>query len=164
MSMRESNLTDIGFFIDPVAAAYVKLSSDRKYDDVPTKIQKILDGGEFDKMAAGKTLPDDYCDVMTAQECLEYEKIPVVWAGGFTGNVESLIPEKTREMLDIGLSDAYVAYIPARKAPDLFYAAYGKPEDLMQEFKDKFGNAGIEFPEGFDFYARIASIKGVNYA
>lgn len=49
-------------------------------------------------------------------------------------------------------------YIPAKREPDWFAPAYGSPDELLDERKASASAAGIEFPDGFDWWAHVVRV------
>lgn len=162
MSGCTHDLDQVGFLIDPYAAAYVLLAYDKAHDDVSEEIAALIESGEFDELAKAGTLPDDYSDPDAALEVID--KIAVC-ASGFDGTVTTVFPKRAacpiEKTYDPDINDP--VYIPAGRKPDLFKAAYPLPAVLLEEFQSVFASLNITFPDDFDWWARIAHIKGTEF-
>lgn len=53
---------------------------------------------------------------------------------------------------------------PCDREPELFEAAYANKEELLEEFKEKLANAGIEMPENFDWWRYIVKVSGTDFS
>lgn len=162
MSGCSHDLDQVGFLVDVYAGAYVILAWDKENKCVPDEITKLVDSGKFDELARAGTLPEGYSDIDAAMECVD--KVGYA-ASGFSGTVRTLFPGKTPSPIEKACEPDVddPVYIPAGKKPDLFKAAYPTPDDLLDEFKSVFAGLHVEFPDGFDWWARVVEVKGTEF-
>ena len=158
MSMREYPIMlDAAFILDKEIAAYITFSMDKKENCVPDAIA-ALSQKEFEEMARDEALPEYYGDEELALSLLD-----VCFVTNFDGVVTTLFPERAKNPIDETYSEGSLYYIPADRAADLFEAAYASPDELLDEFKNKFSKESIEFPEDFDWWQRLVKISGTTY-
>ena len=86
------------------------------------------------------------------------------WSNSFSGENESLLPEQTRHPIEQRFDDEKLAIIPRDREPELREAAYANKEELLEEFKEKLANAGIEMPENFDWWRYIVKVSGTDFS
>lgn len=98
-------------------------------------------------------LSDLWCDLFDAR-----------WSNSFSGEVESLFPELTRNPMEQSFDDEAISIIPCDREPKLFEVAYANKEELLDEFKEKLANAGIEMPENFDWWCYIVKVSGTDFS
>lgn len=155
MSMRTYVVySSAAFLIDEEIAAYYCLFKDRQDGTIPPEIQ-ALSPEEFQKMAREGTLPCGYSDVdlMDITDAIEMSVV-----SDFDGNVETLFPDKTDAPLEESYTEAYIGYIVADRELSYFRAAYGSPEELLEEFKEKL--SAFHLPDDFDWWKRLVKISG----
>lgn len=150
------------FLIDEEVTAYVLLSEDRANNEIPEEIKACFIDGTFAAKAKTDTLPCGYSDVSTAQEVLS--KVTCYFSS-FMGEIISLFPERSKTPIERSCNsgDDFIAYIPCNKEPNLFKVAYESPDELLNEFKEKLKDRGVELPDDFDWWAHIVSINGTKF-
>lgn len=162
MSGCSHDLDQVGFLVDSYAGAYIILSWDKKNKCVPDKITRLIESGKFDARARAGTLPKGYSNPDVAMECID--KVGYA-ASGFSGTVRTLFPGKTPSPIEKACEPDVndPIYVPAKLKPDLFKAAYPTPDNLLDEFKSVFAGLHVEFPDGFDWWARVVEVKGTEF-
>lgn len=161
MSMNTYPLNDVGLVIDDEAAAYINLSNSRNLKQkLPEEIQKIIDNGEFEKLARTGQLPCDYHNLSDVHDIIESFSC---YCSEFNGSVSSFLPDKTNEPMDQSYDDDMLLYVPLSKAPDYFKATYASHEEMLQEIQNCFAEHSIEFPDDFDWWRRIVEINGTYF-
>lgn len=91
------------------------------------------------------------------------QKVNAMYAGSFSGSVESLCPELAKEPLELSCDDTMLAAIPCANEMDLFAAAYPTKEALRQEFEIRLKAYGVVMPRDFDWWRYIVSINGTYF-
>lgn len=162
MSMQSYPFVDTAFLIDPETAAYVILAYDQKAGEIPDEIRQILADGTFAAKAKEGSLPCGYNCPSDAEELLD--NVCVRFASSFTGEVNTLFPERANGPLAETYDDDYIVYILAERKADLFRAAYASPYELLDEFQEAFHRNNVKMPDDYDWWRRIASINGTVYA
>ena len=66
--------------------------------------------------------------------------------------------------MEQSFDDEKLAIIPCDREPELFEAAYANKEELLEEFKEKLANAGVEMPENFDWWRYIVKVSGTDFS
>lgn len=155
MSMQNLPLETTALLIDDELSAYIQLAHDKKGGTVPAEIQELLDTNMFEEKAKSGDLPG-YVEKSLVCDMLDSAR----YCSAFEGTVTTLLPDQTKDPLEFDLRNAFLVYIPATKAPDLFSAAYESPAHLLQDFLNCIMNAGVELPDGFDLWRRIVEITG----
>lgn len=162
--MLDYPLTDTGFLITSETAAWINLAYDRRTETVPPEIQELLDQGIF--AAAARDGCDvlselDYDTVGSAQECLEGMCINTVYCSEFTGQAKPLeLPEGNPFQEETEYEGESLCYIPVKRAPELFKAAYNSSQEMIDEFMSEL--AGV-FPENLDIRKFLVTISGTYF-
>ncbi|GBF71407.1 unnamed protein product [Lawsonibacter asaccharolyticus] len=86
------------------------------------------------------------------------------WSNSFSGEIESLFPELTRNPMEQSFDDEKLAIIPCDREPELFEAAYANKESFWRNSRRKLANAGIEMPENFDWWRYIVKVSGTDFS
>lgn len=162
MSMQSYPFVDTAFFIDPETASYVILAYDQQFGEVPDEIRQILGDGTFATKAKEGSLPCGYSCPSDAEELLD--NTCVRFASSFTGDVNTLFPERANEPLAETYDDDYIVYILAERKANLFSAAYASPYELLDEFREAFHRNNVKMPDDYDWWRRIVSINGTVFA
>ena len=156
MSMEARPVYILAFWIGPTIAAYINLAMDRKENCVPDEIKACLDDGSFREKAKLQTLPCGYCSL---EELDDYQ-----FCSGFTGDVNTELPDRTANPLELTCDDDYIVFLSAeRQMKNPFQTPYVSPEELLAEFQTAFKNDGIELPDDFDWWSHIVTIYGTTY-
>lgn len=159
--MRDYPLNDTGFLITSETAAWINLAYDRENETVPPEIQELSDQGLFESAArdgSGILSELDYGSVELAQECLEDM---TVYCSEFTGQAKSLeLPEGNPFQEETEYEGESLCYIPVKRAPELFKAAYNSSQEMIDEFMSELVDV---FPEDFDIRKFLVTISGTYF-
>lgn len=162
--MRDYPLNDTGFLITSETAVWINLAYDRKTENVPPDIQELLDQGLFRAAArdGSNVLSElDYDTVESAQECLEGMGINTVYCSEFTGQAKPLeLPEGNPFQEETEYEGEPLCYIPVKRAPELFKAAYNSSQEMIDEFMSELADV---FPEDFDIRKFLVTISGTYF-
>ena len=150
------------FFVDYEVAAYIYRSIDKRDNTIPVEIAELSEE-RFREMAKEGSLPCYYNSLEDVYNAVDFEMtlLPL-----FSGNLKQLFPKKTLEKQEYTFSDMQcysLTYIPAKRTPNLFSAAYNSPDELLEEFQDILFEAGIVLPDDFDWWGHIVSVNGTYY-
>ena len=133
--MRDYPLNDTGFLITSETAVWINLAYDRKTENVPPDIQALLDQGLF--------------------------RAAVRDGSEFTGQAKPLeLPEGNPFQEETEYEDEPLCYIPAKRAPELFKAAYNSSQEMIDEFMSELADV---FPEDFDIRKFLVTISGTYF-
>lgn len=157
MSMKNYPLDTTAFWIDQEVAAYIYLSLDKKDNTVPKEIKACIADDTFAEKSKVGDLPCGYSNISMVNDVLPAD---IRFCSEFAGEIVSVFPEKAKLPIDLTCDDDYIAFIEVAREPNLFQAAYESPDALLQEFQEIFADNGIVFPEDFDWWAHIVTIKG----
>ncbi len=156
-----------GFLLDYEASAYIVLARMRRDGAIPAEIRELLDSGLFTGKAKAYELPTSLDqELYFASETLNElaGEALAITLSDFEGEVTPIPAGKTLPKAESEFEGELVSYVECRKLPSMFEAAYRDEDELIQEFKDLFDKAGIEFPPEFDFAAHIVNISGTIFA
>lgn len=84
----------------------------------------------------------------------------VTWCSEFTGEATILGGDNAEKT--ISMEDDFLGYIRADKSPSLFTAAYRSMDELINEFREKFDNMGIDIGV-FPIEDCVCSISGTYF-
>lgn len=151
--------------IDEHTAAYIVLQTLIKDDELDSETRALIDEHGIETVICKDLLPEDIRDLCSPDEAMEIlsKTIDTVgWANEFDGTAEILWPERcTDPHVDIfNFGTEFIVFISASRCPDLFSQAYGSPEELRDEFKEKMKG---HRPEDFPFWNYIVSINGTYF-
>lgn len=148
--------------IDGRLAAHIHLAFDRGEGLIPEEIQKILDEGgmtEFSRRAAAGDLPCEYCNTDDVDDIID-DVDGMCSYNEFTGEAETLFPEKTETPLHVSKRDERFVHIVPRKDATLFSTAYESPEELLAEFRETLKDF---VPDDVDLWPNVCSLNGTYF-
>lgn len=148
------------FFITPDVAAMIMLKKAKDAGELEPYVEEFLDGFSIFEAVRTELLSpsvlEEYGDPQLVYD--EFvNKFDIRLDPEFEGTIETLFEDKASRQLYETPYDEHIFFIPAKKEPDLFKAAYSNPEEIYQEFKDLLGEY---LPDEFDYWTNIVKITG----